>query len=186
LTLGDDEAPDQGVWILPAGRTKKANALRVPLSPLALAIIIEALEHEDRPKDSKLLFTTTEETAVSGFTKAKRRLDRRIQENRLVAAAKRGRGSETVEPMPHWTVHDLRTTFNTHACEILGIPPHVADRILNHVATATRSKIMRVYNKSELFEPRRKALCDWGELLYDRIGVPRPERLARAAMQDAA
>lgn len=186
LTLGGDEAPDQGVWILPAGRTKKANALRVPLSPLARAIIIEALEHEDRPKDSKLLFTTTEETAVSGFTKAKRRLDRRIQENRLVAAAKRGRGAETVEPMPHWTVHDLRTTFNTHACEILGIPPHVADRILNHVATATRSKIMRVYNKSELFEPRRKALCDWGELLYDRIGVPRPERLARAAMQDAA
>ncbi len=67
--------------------------------------------------------------------------------------------------MPHWTVHDLRTTFNTHACEILNIPPHVADRILNHVATATRSKIMRVYNKSELFEARRAALNAWCDLL---------------------
>ncbi|WP_449472688.1 tyrosine-type recombinase/integrase [Sphingobium chungangianum] len=178
LALGDDDTPDQGVWILPAGRTKKANALRVPLSSLARAIIIEALEHEDRPKASKLLFTTTEETSVSGFTKAKRRLDRRIQEKRLAMAAEEGRDPETVEPMPHWTVHDLRTTFNTHACEILGVPPHVADRILNHVATATRSKIMRVYNKSELFGPRRKALCDWAELLHDRVGVPRPTQSA--------
>jgi len=48
-------------------------------------------------------------------------------------------------------------------------PPHVADRILNHVATATRSKVMRVYNKSELFEPRRKALCDWAKLLTERV-----------------
>ncbi|MDB5575878.1 MAG: integrase [Bradyrhizobium sp.] len=172
LALGPDEQPDQGIWTLPAGRTKMANALRVPLSPLARATIKEALEHPDRPKDSKFLFSTTGQTSVSGFTKARRRLDSEIEKARVAEAAARGVPHLPSDTMPHWTIHDLRTTFNTHACEILDIPPHVADRILNHVATATRSKIMRVYNKSELFEPRRLALNQWAQLLFERVIAP--------------
>ncbi|QDC37282.1 tyrosine-type recombinase/integrase [Sphingobium fuliginis] len=186
LTLGADDVPDSGIWLLPAPRTKKANALRVPLSPLARAIIVEALTHEERPKDSKFLFSTTGETSVSGFTKAKRRLDKAIHDARAKAAQARGESSEEVERMEHWTVHDLRTTFNTHACELLGVAPHVADRILNHVATATRSKVMRIYNKSELFEPRKIALCDWANLLHERVGVPRPQKQPPSASQIAA
>ena len=34
---------DDAVWTLPAGRTKRANALRVPLSPLARSLIVEAM-----------------------------------------------------------------------------------------------------------------------------------------------
>ncbi|WP_294131706.1 integrase family protein [Sphingobium sp.] len=169
LTIGDDDTPDQGIWALPAGRTKNAKALRVPLSPLARSIILKALNHEERPKESKLLFSTTGETSVSGFTKAKRRIDKAIHGARIKDAEEAGVDPETVGRMPHWTVHDLRTTFNTHACEILGVPPHVADRILNHVATATRSKIMRVYNKSEMFDARKTALCDWADLLSNRV-----------------
>jgi integrase len=164
LALGSDDMADDGVWLLPGARTKRKNALRIPLSPLARSIIKEAIEHEERPKDSKLVFTTTGGTAVSGFTKARRRLDDAIQKARVQRT-----GDEKAEPMPHWVIHDFRTTFNTHGCEILGIPPHVADRILNHVATATRSKIMRVYNKSELFEPRRDALAAWARLLEERV-----------------
>jgi len=186
LDLGDDEAPDQGIWLLLGKRTKNASALRIPLSPLARAIIIEAMQHKERPKDSKYLFTTTSDTSVSGFTKAKRRLDRAIHDARIKAVMDSGGKAEDVERMPHWTIHDLRTTFNTHACEILGVPPHVADRILNHIATATRSKIMRVYNKSELFEPRRKALSDWAELLHDRIGEPRPGKGGTPSIPKAA
>ncbi|MGK6353838.1 hypothetical protein ACMGDH_01270 [Sphingomonas sp. DT-207] len=87
---------------------------------------------------------------------------------------------ETVERMPHWTIHELRTIFNTHACEILDVPPHVADRILNHVATAARSKVMRIYNRSELFEQRRKALCDWAQLLTDSVIEHKSEGTADA------
>lgn len=169
LDLGDDATPDQGVWLLPGDRTKRANALRIPLSPLARAIIIEAIQHKNRPKKSKLVFTTTGDTPVSGFTKAKRRLDAAIADARRQRAIYAGEDPDLCEMMPHWTVHDLRTTFNTHACEILDVPPHVADRILNHVATATRSKVMRVYNKSELFEPRRKALNVWADLLKEHV-----------------
>ena len=61
--------------------------------------------------------------------------------------------------------HDLRTTFSTLASEVLGADIAIVDRILNHVATATTSKIMRVYNKSELFEPRKRVLREWAELI---------------------
>jgi len=164
LALGSDDAPDQAIWLLPADRTKMNNALRIPLSALARSLILEAINHEDRPRDSPFVFTTTGETPVSGFTKARRRLDAAIQQARVKLA-----GVEDAEPMPHWVVHDFRTTFNTHGCEILRVPPHVADRILNHVATATRSKIMRVYNKSELFEARREALDAWARLVETRV-----------------
>jgi hypothetical protein len=33
------------------------------------------------------------------------------------------------------------------------------------MASATTSKVMRVYNKSELFEPRKVALCNWAALI---------------------
>lgn len=49
--------------------------------------------------------------------------------------------------------------------EVRGADVAVVDRILHHVAAATTSKIMRVYDKSELFEPRRKVLGDWAALI---------------------
>lgn len=157
LDLGDDD-DTEGVWTLPAERTKRANALRVPLPPIARSIIKEAISDLGRPKKSAFVFSTTGETSVSGFAKAKRRLDRLIAEARAKVAEKAG---IEPQPMPHWTFHDLRTTFTTLACEELNVDAAVADRILNHVASATTSKIMRVYNKSELFEPRRQALGAW-------------------------
>ena len=64
------------------------------------------------------------------------------------------------------------TTFSTLACEVLGAEISVVDRILNHVATATTSKIMRVYNKSELFEPRKRVLRRWAELIEGLATTP--------------
>jgi integrase len=162
LDLGSDDAPGDAVWTLPRERTKRDNALRVPLSALARSIIKAAIVDSERPPNSPFVFSMTSDTPVSGFTKAKRRLDRTIQASREKAAE--AVGGEAV-PMPHWTVHDLRTTFSTQACDSLEIDIAVVDRILNHVATATTSKIMRVYNKSELFEPRKRALAAWADLI---------------------
>ena len=118
LDLASDQTPDDAVWLLPGARTKLNNALRVPLSALVRSIIIEAIEHPDRPKDAKLVFTTTGETPVSGFTKGRRRWDQAIQEARIKRT-----GDQETPAMPHWVAHDLRTTFNTHGCEILEIRP---------------------------------------------------------------
>lgn len=153
---------EDAVWILPASRTKRANALRVPLAPLACSLLKEAIASPERPKDSPFVFSMTGDTSVSGYAKAKRRLDRIIHEKREKAA--QAAGADAV-PMEHWTIHDLRTTFSTLACEKLGADIAVVDRILNHVATATTSKIMRTYNKSELFERRKQVMRDWASLL---------------------
>lgn len=154
------------VWILPASRTKRSNALRVPILPLAKSILEEAIA--DRSNDCKedYIFTTTGETPVSGFAKGRRRLDAAIQERREKLAKKTG---FEADPMLPWTVHDLRTTFATLACDRLKISAPVADRILNHVATATTSKIMRVYNRSEMFDERKKALRLWEQLIKEQI-----------------
>jgi integrase len=162
LDLGPNNAPDGAIWTLPADRTKRDNALRVPLSALARSIIKDAIADPARPKDCDYIFSMTGDTPVSGFTKAKRRLDAAIFAARKKADEASGRDAV---PMPHWTIHDLRTTFSTQACDELGIEIAVADRILNHVATATTSKIMRIYNKSELFEPRKQALAKWAGLI---------------------
>ncbi|MBY8821051.1 integrase family protein [Sphingomonas colocasiae] len=192
LDLGHDDDPTEGVWTLRAGATKNAKALRIPLSPLARAILIDAindparpkdLTDEDHPKESRYVFTTTGVTPVSGFAKAKARLDRLIAEARDKEAAKHGRAPVTV---PHWTVHDLRTTFNTIACDELGIDAAVADRILNHVATATRSKVQRIYNRSELFEPRKRALNAWASYLEAEVIGRSADRVAVLRQKTAA
>ncbi|ODP36710.1 integrase [Sphingomonas turrisvirgatae] len=164
LTLGDLSSEVEGVWLLPRDKTKMANALRIPVSLLARGLIIEALNAGERPAKSRYVFTTTGDTPISGYNKAKRRLDAAIAAARIKQSP-----GDSESSMPHWVVHDFRTTFNTHACEILQVPPHVADRILNHVATATRSKVMRVYNKSELFEQRREALNAWADLVTREV-----------------
>ena len=165
LELGEETA-SEGIWTLPAERTKRANALRVPVSPLASVIIKNAIADKGRPKDCPFVFSTTGKTSVSGFGRAKKRLDRLIADNRTKVALEAG---ATPLQMPHWTLHDLRTTFTTLACEELNVEAAVADRILNHVASATTSKIMRVYNKSELFEPRRTTLCAWQDFLRSEV-----------------
>ena len=168
LELAPGGNPDEAVWTLPASRTKRGNSLRVPLSPLAITLINEALAAPERPNDSPFVFSMTGDTSVSGYAKAKRRLDKIIRERREKAATE---AVHEAEEMEHWTIHDLRTTFSTLACEVLGADIAVVDRILNHVATATTSKIMRVYNKSELFEPRKRVMIEWAEMLEKEINA---------------
>lgn len=189
LDLGA-EAP---VWTLPASRTKNGQALRVPLSPLARSIITEALADDARPaeavdekgrtKPNPYLFSTTGYSPVSGFAKGKRRLDAAIAEARAKAAE--ASGGEP-EPMPDWVIHDLRTSFATMACDHLGVDPAVADRCLNHTASATTSKIMRTYNRSDRFEERRAALTAWANFIETTVLGDKPANVVPFARADVA
>jgi integrase len=107
----------------------------VPLSPAA----VDLLRGLPRLDDVDLVFTTTGTTPVSGFSQAKRRLDR-------------------LSEVPDWHIHDLRRTVTTKLAE-MGTPPHVADRILNHVQGTIRG-VAAVYNRHVYLEERRAALED--------------------------
>jgi integrase len=161
LELDRDALP--AVWVLPADRSKNSRAIRVPLSPLATAMLAKALA--SRPPGSQPVFTTTGQRSISGWSKAKARLDG------LIAAD----GAPQLAP---WRLHDLRRSFATLACDELQIDPAVADRCLNHVGSSTRSTIARVYGRGEMFAQRDAALRAWGALIEEalaRSGLAKPE-----------
>ena len=140
--------------------------MRVPLSPLAVSLIRAAIAAPERPKNSPFVFRMTGDTSVSGYAKAKRRLDRITHEYRIEKSEAEG---VPLAAMLYWTIHDLRRTFSTLAKDVLDADIAVADRILNHVATATTSKIMRIYKMSELFEPRKRVLREGAEWIEREV-----------------
>ncbi len=136
---------DGDMWRLPAERTKNARAHLVPLSSAAKEIIA-ALPRVD---GSDYVFTMTGRAPVSGWGKAKQRLDK------LVAAAG--------EPLPPWRVHDLRRTVVTGMNEALGIEPHVIEAVVGHVSGIARRGVAGVYNRAQYLPQRRAALEAWAQ-----------------------
>jgi integrase len=156
-----DLAPDRGAgcWTLPASRSKSGRAIRVPLCDAAANILRQAIA--ERPDQGPFIFSTTGVTAVSGWSKAKGRLDKSIATRRLSIGV--------AEPIEPWRFHDLRRSFATHACDLLEIDPAVADRCLNHVGASTTTAVSRVYARNEMFSQRREALTKWADLLAAAI-----------------
>jgi integrase len=126
-----------GTWIIPAAETKADRAQLVPLSPQAVAII-DAL-----PDLGDYVFTTTGETPVSGFAKAKTRLDHYL-------------GAKG-QPLGAWRLHDLRRTAATHMVR-LGVAETVVSRVLNH---ATQGVTAQVYALHSYAPEKRSALERW-------------------------
>jgi integrase len=146
------------VWTLPAHRSKNGRAIRTGLPEMARAILKHA--SDQAPAGSAFLFSTTAQTPISGWSKAKARLDD-------IIARRRSRADEP--PMPAWRLHDLRRAFATAACDTLKIEAAVVDRCLNHVGASTASTVARVYARGELFDQRTEALARWAQLLDGEI-----------------
>lgn len=58
-----------------------------------------------------------------------------------------------------WTIHDIRRTVATRMAE-LGVPPHVIERILNHV-TGQGTAVARVYNRHHYLSEMSDAFQKW-------------------------
>ena len=85
---------DEALWSIPGDMTKNHRPHTVPLVPETVCIIraLPVIE------GSELVFTTTGKTPFSGFSKLKRQIDQAIAE-------------DGGEPMPAWTMHDLRRSL---------------------------------------------------------------------------
>ena len=142
---------DEAQWLLPVERNKKKRAHVVPLSSLALAEIEALKGMGDKWPRKGLLFSTTGKTAVSGFSKAKMRLDAEV--------TKLNDG----EALPHWTLHDLRRTLAT-GMQRLGVRFEVTEAILNHVS-GSRSGVAGVYQRHDWAAEKRTALQAWADHL---------------------
>ena len=128
----------QGIWRIPTERTKTRRPHSVHLSWPAVEVL-HGLKRA--PGMGELVFSTTGVTPVSGFSKAKTRLD-------------------ALSGISNWRIHDLRRTAVTAMAD-LGVDATVADRVLNHVGAGTMGTVKRVYQRSELLDRRRDALEKW-------------------------
>jgi integrase len=154
---------------LPQTRTKNKRAHVVPLAPAAMEILrrLEAT----RSFDTRYVFTTTGTTPVSGFSKAKARLDASIDAYRAfaahdVAAAGDQRAAERINAAfsNPWRVHDLRRTM-VSGMNSLGVQPHIVEAIVNHISGAAKAGVAGVYNRAQYLPERRAALEKWARHL---------------------
>jgi integrase len=136
------EITDAGIE-LPAERTKNAQAHTIPLSGPAHAIIRALPRHDGR----EFVFGRGE-GGYSGWSRSKARLDERIAEmNR--------------QPLPGWTLHDLRRTAVTEMAEI-GIQPHVIEAVINHIS-GHKGGVAGIYNKASYTGEKTTALARWAD-----------------------
>jgi integrase len=137
---------DDVLWEIPGQRTKNKQSHLVPIVPAVRDLLGNV------PRIGDLVFTTTGETPVSGFGKAKARLESRINEIRA---------ADGLEPMLPWTLHDLRRTMVTIMNEKLGVAPHVVEAVVNHMSGLAKAGVAGVYNRALYLEERRWVLNAW-------------------------
>jgi integrase len=150
---------EAAVWTIPAFRAKNGEEHIVHLTPFALDVFTQC----PMVQDQDLIFSTTGKTKISGWGKIKKRLDKAVHDARQQAAKAAGQDPDKVQPMPHWVLHDLRRSLATGLSD-RGVPPHVADRILNHTSR-TKGGVAAVYNKAQYANERREALRLWSDTI---------------------
>ena len=155
--LADSEIDrPKSLWTLPAERAKNGRKHEIHLSDASLAVL------DSMPRVTNkagFRFSTNGESPCSGFSRAKRRLDRDMLELARAEAKKLGRDPAKVAIAP-WRLHDLRRTFATGMAKI-GIALPVVEKCLNHVS-GSFAGIVRTYHKHQYTEEKKAAFNAWG------------------------
>jgi integrase len=122
---------------LEGARTKSGDPHTIPLSPAAVTV----LQQCPLIGNSDFVFSTNGRTPVSGWSRAKDRLDEIAK----------------IEP---WRIHDLRRTVAT-GLQKLGIGLQVVESILGHVS-GSRAGVVGIYQRHTYDAEKRAALEAWG------------------------
>jgi integrase len=153
------------VWLIPGSRTKNGRPQSVPLAP----DVVETLRALPRVlvdgKENPWLLSTTGETPISGFSRAKFQID----EAMLAAAREDEPERVSIEP---WSFHDLRRTCATGLAS-LGVAVHVVEHVLNHKSGALGG-VAGIYNKFDYAPEKRAALTAWANRVAQITGQKRP------------
>jgi integrase len=156
---------DGDVWTIPGSRYKTKVDHEIPLTAAVRDQIGE------RPKDfarRPFVFSPINgETPFGDYSRAKKTIDTKIAEFR----AKDGR-----EPMPPWTLHDLRRTARSLMSRA-GIPSDHAERALGHVIAGVRS----VYDRHKFLEEKKRAFEALASLVEQILDpAPNVTQISRA------
>lgn len=133
---------DVGAWHLPGDRTKTGKPIDIPLAP---AVVEWLRELKIRACGSACVFPAR---------RAAKRFPHVSPDTVNVALASLKHG------LDHFAVHDFRRTMRSELSS-LGVPPHIAERCLNH----TIKGVEGTYDRHSYFEERKHALGVWADLL---------------------
>ena len=128
---------DEGVWSIPARRTKGNREHRVPLCRRGLGILEEA---RALSRSSPLVFPS-----VGGKPIGNTAMSELLRELKIAAVP-----------------HGFRSSFRDWAAEETDHPREVAEAALAH---KVRNQIEAAYRRSDLFERRRRLMDDWAGYL---------------------
>ena len=139
----------EGLWEIPASRTKNGKAHLIPLNHLAMTVLDSIQDHRDaspylfphRLDSNKPMPLASISRAANRFTKIK---------------------SNTFEP---FTPRDLRRTCKTRMGE-LGLSKEIRDRINNHALGDVSSK---QYDRYDYLPEKQNALNAWSQRLEQII-----------------
>jgi integrase len=131
---------------LEGARTKNAVPQTIPLSLPAATV----LQHVPRIAESKRVFTTNGKTAVSGWSRAKSKLDE-------------------LSGVSDWRIHDLRRTVAT-GLQKLGVNLQTIEAVLGHTS-GSRSGLVGVYQRHSFDAEKRAALDTWGAHVQSITGI---------------
>ena len=158
------EIADDGIWTIPAERYKTKRPNFVPLSKAALAVIGGQAEI----KGCDYVFPSGAKTPFSAFGKSKAALDNAV----LTAMKVRAKKLAKVEPLPNWTLHDLRRTAKTLMVRA-GVRPDISERVLGHIIAGVEG----TYDRHSYADEKRDALEKLSTMI-GRILNPPPSNVA--------
>lgn len=168
---------DGKTWTIPVANQKltkrqerRAKPFVIPLPPLAVELFRVLQDHAERVLDdggrkrSPWVMASDDSSSGRYTDKALGRAMRRLFEGKAPRLAFVGE-----QPTPH----DLRRTVRTHLGDTLGVPPHIAERCLNH----SLGTIVKTYDRGDYIEQRREALEKWNAFLR-RLLAPEQSNVA--------
>jgi len=132
-----------GVWHLPAERTKTNEAREIPLPAAALAIIGE------QPAGRTYVFGSTDKSGFSDWSKSFRKLDERLI-GKLDAP---------------FRLHDLRRTMRTRLHRPLRIEYEVAEAMIGH----RKGRLDRTYIVEKLLPDQRDGFAMWADYVLGLV-----------------
>jgi integrase len=146
----------RALWTIPAERMKADAPHTVPLTAEAVAVL-ESLPRF--PNGGHLFSTTLGQKPVSGFSKAKIRLDE------FLSAELRNRAGELgIVHFEPWTIHDIRRTVRT-GLSALPIPDLVRELVIAHA----KPGLHKVYDQYGYLDEKRRALESWEARLLEIV-----------------
>ena len=142
-------------WALPKERSKSGVGIVIPLPPLAIEILQEL---KVRACGSDYVFPNRRTSKSQHM--GKDTLNRAIAKLYGVEPGKKKQPPNVMGSIEYFTVHDLRRTSRSLLAS-LSVPPHVAERCLNHKLKGVEG----IYDRYDYFDERKNAQEKLGEHL---------------------